>query len=116
MAILLPVATVAFRFTAEGYFRVRENGALDSGYVDKEFEAITITVTAATLGITFGISLLLNILTIYKYKTTHSSAIASEEISLKLISKLFSKKWCQFSQCLTPKAEWVHLSRLRQKN
>uniref|UniRef100_A0A914Q6Y2 Uncharacterized protein n=1 Tax=Panagrolaimus davidi TaxID=227884 RepID=A0A914Q6Y2_9BILA len=76
---------VAYRFTAEGYFRVRENGALDSGYVDKEFEAFSITITALTLGITFGISLTLNILTIYKYKRSQTNIISSEDISAKLI-------------------------------
>uniref|UniRef100_A0A914R096 Serpentine receptor class gamma n=1 Tax=Panagrolaimus davidi TaxID=227884 RepID=A0A914R096_9BILA len=86
LTIFLPIGFVANRFTADGYYKVTSDGTLDFGYTDKVFEALTVTITAFTLGASFGISLLLNILTSFKYKKSQNTQnSSSDDKSVKLI-------------------------------
>ena len=89
VVIVVPIAFVAHRFSAQGIYSFKSDGTLEVGYADKQFEKFSLGLTTLMYGSNMGIHAILSSLTVYKYfKLRETLSSIPAEMSIKLISKL----------------------------
>lgn len=88
---LVPIAYISYRFTAPGVYNFKEDGNVEIGYADKEFEKQVLHVLSLMYGTNMGVSAALNFLSVIKYfKIRNTSAMVPSDTSVKLLSEASS--------------------------